>query len=121
MRGGGAMSAEETRYLVRFDMCAEPGVESLRVLVQLCAVAGEDSAVDDKGGGAEGVEVLALVLVDEVLLLGLAANVVGGARLLRDERVYLRMFLRAHGRRSGKGGGDAMARETESRTGRAPL
>ena len=101
---------------MRFDMCAEPGVESLRVLVQLCAVAGEDSAVDDKGGGAEGVEGLALVLVDEVLLLRLATDVVWSAGLLGDEGVCLRVFFCAHGGRAGRGRGGGEERARRART-----
>ena len=84
------------RYLVRLDVSAEPGAERLCELMELRAITGEDGAVDDEGGSAECVEVLSLVFVDEVLLLGLAADVVGRAGLLWDEGVALRMLLGTH-------------------------
>ena len=89
--------------LVGLDMRAEPGAEGLCEFVHLCAVTRKDSAVDDESRGPERIEVLALVLVDEVLLLGLAADVVRGPRLLRNERVSLGVLLCAHDGR-GRGG-----------------
>ena len=86
---------------MRFDMGAEAGAEGLCEIMELCAVLRKDGAVDDEGGSAERVEVLALVLVDEVLLLGLAADVVGGAGLIGDEGVHLGMFVGTHGGRGG--------------------
>ncbi len=88
-------------------MGAEPGAEGLCKVVHLGAVAREDGAVDDEGGGPERIEVLALVLVDEVLLLGLAADMIRRAGLLGDERVRLGVFVRAHGGREDWDGGDA--------------
>ena len=85
--------------LVGLDMRAEPGAEGLCEFVHLCAVARKDGAVDDESRGPERIEVLALVLVDEILLLGLAADMVRGAGLLGDERIRLGVFLRAHGGR----------------------
>lgn len=83
-------------HLVGLDVRAEPCTEGLCELVQLCAIARKDGAVDDEGGGPERIEVLALVLVDKVLLLGLATDVVGGAGLLGDERVGWGVFLCTH-------------------------
>ena len=85
--------------LVGLDMRAEPGAERLCEFVHLCAVARKDSAVDDESRGPERIEVLALILIDEILLLGLAADMVRGAGLLGDERIRLGVFLRAHGGR----------------------
>ena len=85
--------------LVGLDMRAEPGAEGLCEFVHLCAVARKDGAVDDESRGPERIEVLALVLIDEILLLGLAADMVRGAGLLGDERIRLGVFLRAHGGR----------------------
>ena len=89
--------------LVGLDMRTEPSTEVLCELVHLGAVAGEDGAVDDEGWSPEGVEVLALVLIDEVLFLWLAADMVGRAGLLGYQRVGLGMLLRTHDGRKGKG------------------
>lgn len=87
-------------YLVGFDMCTEPRTQRFGVLVHLGAVARKNRAVDDECGRPERIEVLALVLIDEILFLGLATDVVGGARLLWNERVRLGVFFRTHcGRR----------------------
>lgn len=99
----GSRAKNRETDLVGLDMGTEPGAEGLREGVHLGTVAGEDGAVDDESWGPESIEILALVLVDEVLFLGLSADVVGGARLLWDERVGLGMLLCAHGRRTGKG------------------
>ena len=84
-------------------MCAEPGAKILCELMHLGAIACKDGAVDDECRRPERIEVLALVLVDEVLLLGLAADMVRGPRLLRNERVSLGVLLCAHDGR-GRGG-----------------
>ena len=102
--------------LVGLDMRAEPGAEGLCEFVHLCAVARKDGAVDDESRGPERIEVLALVLVDEVLLLRLATDVVWSAGLLGDEGVCLRVFFCAHGGRAGRGWGGGEERARTART-----
>lgn len=73
-------------HLVRFDMSPESCTPLFCVLVHKRTVLREQGAIYDDRRGPDGMERLALVLVDELLLLGLCADVEGCLRLDSDDR-----------------------------------